>query len=199
MTPAAATKSTIPIILGWASQYPRRDRTETKTTYAARAKSKPPAVRAARFSVSEGLEVDRKRQKITAAAAESSSIALSPPKARRAGLRDVQAAPSETAASTLIQIIVNTWSPRTRRETSGTGGDVAMAMGSPFFLLLCVAHARRTQPATSQSSLFHGREENRHQNQHVNGGRDHAAPNRGGNWLHHVRTHASPRSATART
>src|SRR5713226_4149775 len=160
MTPAAATKSTIPIILGRASRYPRSDRTETKVTYAARAKSKPPAIRAARFSVSEGPEVDRKRQKTTAA--ESSSIALSPPKARRAGLRDVQAAPSETAASTLIQIIVNTWSRRTRRETSGTGGDVAMAMGSLFILLLCVDRAGRTQRAASQSSLFHQREENWH-------------------------------------
>jgi hypothetical protein len=88
------------------------------------------------------LDIDRKRQKTTAA--ESSSIALSPPKASRAGLRDVQAAPSETAASTLIQIIVNTWSLRTRRETAEIGGDVAMAVGSPFILLLCVYRAWRT-------------------------------------------------------
>src|SRR5712692_1610835 len=161
MTLAASSNSTIPTRLGRALRYPRRDRSETKTTYAARAKSKPPAIRAARFSVSEGLEADRKRQKTTAA--ESSSSALSPPKARRAGLRDVQAAPSETAASTLIQMIVNTWSRITRRETSGKGGDRAMTMGSPFILRLCVDRTRRTQTATSQSSLFHEREEYRHQ------------------------------------
>src|SRR5260370_28794006 len=38
--------------------------------------------------------------------AESSSIALSPPKASSAGLRAVQAAPNETPASTLIQMSV---------------------------------------------------------------------------------------------
>jgi len=135
-----------------ASQYPRRDRTETKTTYAATAKSRPPAIRAARFSVSEGLEVDRKRRKTTAA--ESSSFALSPPKAGRAGLRDAHAATSETAASTLIQIIVNAWSRRTRRETSGTGGDVAMAMGSPFNSYVLTALDGRNLPRRRARSFM---------------------------------------------
>jgi|GEM_PF-5924757 len=40
--------------------------------------------------------------------------------------------------------------------------DVAKAMGSPFILVQSVDGARRTQPATPQSSLFHEREENRH-------------------------------------
>lgn len=41
--------------------------------------------------------------------AESSSMALSPPNARSAGLRALHAADNETAASTLIQAIVMFW------------------------------------------------------------------------------------------
>lgn len=77
---------------------------EVSTTKLANAKSRPPAIRAARASPS----VKRKRQKTTAA--ESSSIKLSPPKANIPGLREVQAVPRETMASTLIQISVTTWS-----------------------------------------------------------------------------------------
>ncbi len=84
--------------------------------------SRVPAIRAAYLSVSSGLEFERKRQKTTVA--ESSSMALSPPKPRRAGLRALHAAKSETAASTSIHAIVNLWSCKMRRERGVGAGSV---------------------------------------------------------------------------
>src|SRR5260370_16067010 len=88
-------------------------------TKRARTMSSAPAMRAAYLSASSGLEFERKRQKTTVA--ESSSIALSPPNPRRAGLLALHAARSETAASTTIQAIVNLWSWRMRRLKEGVG------------------------------------------------------------------------------
>src|SRR5260370_2625765 len=99
---AAVNKIPIPTRLRSASRYLRKFKTEVSTTSTARAKSRTPAIRAARAS----LGVNRKRQNTTAA--ESSSIKLSPPKASRAGLCEVQAVPSETTASTVIQTMVRT-------------------------------------------------------------------------------------------
>ncbi len=99
---AAANKIPIPTRLRCASRYPRKFRTEVSITSPANAKRKTPAIRAARAS----LSWNRKRQNTTAA--ESSSIKLSPPKAMRAGLCELQAAPSETTASTVIQTMVRT-------------------------------------------------------------------------------------------
>ena len=85
-----------------ASRYPTRFKTEVSTTSPASVKSNAPAIRAACAS----LKANRKRQKTTAA--ESSSTKLSPPKARRAGLWELQAVPRESAASSVIHKIVNT-------------------------------------------------------------------------------------------
>ena len=102
ITTPAATKIPIPTRLRCASRYPRKFKTEVSVTRPASAKSKTPAIRAARDS----MRPNRKRHNTTAA--ERSSIKLSPPKANRAGLCEVQAVPSETTASTVIQIMVRT-------------------------------------------------------------------------------------------
>src|SRR5260370_14043084 len=99
---AAASKIPIPTRLRCASRYPIKFKIEVSTTKPANAKSKPPAIRAARASAS----VKRKRQNTTAA--ESNSIKLSPPKANSAGLCEVQAVPREMMASILIQMSVMT-------------------------------------------------------------------------------------------
>src|SRR5260370_32150304 len=92
--------------------------------------SRTPPMRAAYLSASSGLEFERKRQKTTVA--ESSSIALSPPNPRRAGLLALHAARSETAASTTIQAIVNLWSWRMRRLKQGVGtGSVKLITFQP--------------------------------------------------------------------
>jgi hypothetical protein len=59
---------------------------------------------------------------------ESNSTKLSPPKANSAGLWECQDDPREIAASIVIHNIVNTWSLRTRPETSGeqVGLDAAI-------------------------------------------------------------------------
>src|ERR1700680_3578378 len=102
---AATINRMIPAELGWGSRYPRRDNHELNMTKAATKKSKPPAPRAANFSATaeSGLERNRHRTMI----AENSSMALSPPNPRRAGLLAVQAATSATTASMLIQTIVS--------------------------------------------------------------------------------------------
>ena len=46
----------------------------------------------------------------------------------RAGLRAVQAAPSATMTSTVIQAIVNTWRRTTRRSKSGAAGAAVVAI-----------------------------------------------------------------------
>src|SRR6516162_8593618 len=85
---------------------PNSARTAAKATNAARTKSKPPAILAARCSACSPRDDGWKRQSTTAA--ERSSTALSPPKPRSDGLRAAQAAPNDTTASTLIQASVRT-------------------------------------------------------------------------------------------
>jgi hypothetical protein len=108
----------IPAGLGWGSGYPTRASVETVTTEAATTKSKPPAIWAAILSARAASDFERNRQRTISA--ESSSIALSPPNPRRAGLRAAQAAASAIAASAVIQMIVKTCSRSTRRRTSGS-------------------------------------------------------------------------------
>ena len=83
---------------------PSRLVTKVTATKAARANNKAPATRAARLSASPCAAVARNLHSTTTA--EKSSMALSPPKASRAGLRARHAAKRDTAASTLIQTIV---------------------------------------------------------------------------------------------
>jgi len=73
-------------------------------TYAASTNNKAPVTRAARVSASSCAAIARNPH-ITAAA-EKSSMALSPPKASKAGLRARHAAKKDTTASTLIHAIV---------------------------------------------------------------------------------------------
>ena len=102
---AASPSTAIPIRLGWASTCPNNVRTEVVTTNAASTNSNPPAILPARSSACSRCDDALKCRNTTAA--ERSSTALSPPKARSARLRAVQAAPNETPASTLIQRIVS--------------------------------------------------------------------------------------------
>src|SRR5579859_5799903 len=74
-------------------------------------------MRAANFSARAESVFDRNRHRTTIA--ENSSMALSPPNPRRAGLRAAQAAASAIIASAVIQMTVNTWRLSTRRRTSG--------------------------------------------------------------------------------
>ena len=117
MTTAAATKIAIPRNVGLGSLYPSRLVTEVTVTKAARANNKAPATRAARLSASPCAAVARNLHSTTTA--EKSSMALSPPKASRAGLRARHAAKTDTAASTLIQTIVTICTRWIRRIASG--------------------------------------------------------------------------------
>src|SRR5258708_21958719 len=111
---------------------------EVTPTNTARTMSKTPAIRAARSSVREGSALDRKHQRTTAA--ESSSIALSPPKARSAGLCAIQDATRETSASTLIHQIVNIWRRSTRLEKACAEED---AVSDIFRIVLFFANRCR--------------------------------------------------------
>src|SRR5438067_10434649 len=93
-------------------------------TKAATTESKPPATRAANFSASAESDLERNRQRTMIA--ENSSIALTPPNPRRAGLRAAQAAPSATTASTVIQAIVNAWRRTIQRSKSEASGAAAI-------------------------------------------------------------------------
>ncbi len=104
MHTAAAIRMAIPRGVGFASLYPSNAMTETATTQAARAKSSSPAMRAARRAACSCATLVRNLQNTTTA--DRSSIALSPPNARSAGLRARHAARRDMAASTLIQTIV---------------------------------------------------------------------------------------------
>jgi hypothetical protein len=107
----------MPTKLGRGLSYPRNASDEVTRTNAATKNSKAPATRAAVFStrMDSRSVLDRNRHRTTVA--ESSSMALSPPKARSAGLRAVQAEERATMASTVIQIIVRScrrWAFRAR-------------------------------------------------------------------------------------
>src|SRR6266699_2911438 len=79
-----------------------------------------PAIREARLSAcSRSPCLPRNRRNTTTA--ETSSIVLSPPNANRAGLRAIQAADSDAAASTLIHTIVIAWIRWMRRIRSCVG------------------------------------------------------------------------------
>src|ERR1700676_1212931 len=90
----ATINSMIPAKLGCGSQYPRRDNPELMITKAATKKSKPPATRAADFSATAESGLERNRQGTMIA--ENSSMTLSPPNPRRAGLLAVHDATSAT-------------------------------------------------------------------------------------------------------
>ncbi len=47
------------------------------------------------------------------------------------------------------------------------------------------------QDAATKGAFLHKRKEDRHQNQHMNGGGDHAADERRGNRFHHIRADAA--------
>src|SRR3989442_405151 len=145
---AATVKRMIPAKLGWGSRYPRRDSPELTMTKAATTKSKPPTERAANFSASAEWDLERNRQRTTIA--ENSSIALSPPNPRRAGLRAIQAAASATMASTVIQAIVSTCRRTTRRSKSGAAGAAAMAISSRILILRVDSAGGRYVPFDSE-------------------------------------------------
>jgi len=74
---------------------------------------------------------------------------------------------------------------RPRRIGLGNQSTGGIAAGSDSY---SAAPARRTpQSPPAQRAFLHHHEKNRHQNQHVNRGRNHAADNRRGNRLHHIR------------
>ena len=107
---AATINRPIPTKLGRGWSYPRNASNEVIRTNAATEKSKAPATRAAIVSarMDSGCVLDRNRHRTTIA--ESSSMALSPPKPRSAGLRAVQADARAMMASAVIQTIVRTCS-----------------------------------------------------------------------------------------
>jgi hypothetical protein len=90
------------------------------------ANNKPPATRAARLSASSCPAVARNLHSTTTA--EKSSMALSPPNARRAGLRARQAEKRDTTASTLIHAIVTVCTRWIRRIASGVAIWLAEAI-----------------------------------------------------------------------
>src|SRR5260370_33008139 len=106
----------IPAKLGWGSRCPRRHNPELTMTKVATKKSKPPASRAADFSADaeSGLERNRQRTMI----AENSSMALSPPNPRRAGLLAVQEAKKHPTATGLTQQICTVAHRETARMNS---------------------------------------------------------------------------------
>ena len=104
MNTAAAIRTAIPRSVGLGSVYPINAMAEVATTHAASTNSKTPAIWAARRSARSCVTLARNRHSTTSA--DSSSTALSPPKASNAGLRARHAASREITASTLIQPIV---------------------------------------------------------------------------------------------
>ena len=86
---------------------------EVARTCAASTNSRTPVMRAACFSAFSGSTCTLNRHRT--AIAESSSIALSPPNAKRAGLSAFQAEVSDIAASMVIQAIVIVWMRWMRR------------------------------------------------------------------------------------
>ncbi len=81
---------------------------------------------------------------------------------------NLQAALREIAASMLIQTIVQTWSCRTRRLTSGNEDDVAAVMRCHRSFYSVVAVTGGTQISATKRSLLHQRKKHRHKNQNVN-------------------------------
>jgi pimeloyl-ACP methyl ester carboxylesterase len=93
MMTAAATRIAIPRNVGLGSLYPSRLVTEVTATKAASANSRAPTTRAACLSACSWVALARNLHSTTTA--EKSSMALSPPKASRTGLRARQAAKRE--------------------------------------------------------------------------------------------------------
>lgn len=104
MNTAAVIKTAIPKNVGFGSLYPFSAMTEAASTQAARANSSTPAMWAARPSACSLAALPWNLHSTTTA--DASSIILSPPKARSAGLRARHAANSDKAASALIHRMV---------------------------------------------------------------------------------------------
>jgi hypothetical protein len=124
---AANISRPIPIKLGRGSPYPRSDLIEMIRTNAATRNSNAPQMRAAVVSArtdSEGA-LDRNRHRTTIA--EMSSMALSPPKPRRAGLRAFQADVRAAMASPIIQTMVRICRRWARLATSAVEARARVA------------------------------------------------------------------------